>query len=42
MHDLPEPIRFVIAGAVNTGFAYILFTLGLFLLSDPLQAMGSP
>ena len=40
--ELPEPIRFLLAGALNTIVGYALFVFGLFLFSGPLQALGSP
>jgi len=38
--ELPEPVRFLLAGGVNTLFGYLMFTLGFFALSLPLQAVG--
>jgi len=38
--DLPEPIRFLLAGGVNSLFGYLMFALGLYVLSTPLQSVG--
>ncbi|MCL2024713.1 MAG: hypothetical protein FWG78_02915 [Coriobacteriia bacterium] len=40
LFGLPEPLRFLLAGAVNTAFGYLLFAFGLFLLTTPLEALA--
>ena len=39
LYNLPEPIRFLLAGGVNTVFGYLLFAVGLFLFTAPLEAL---
>ncbi|MCL2491380.1 MAG: hypothetical protein FWE87_01330 [Coriobacteriia bacterium] len=36
--DLPEPLRFLLAGGINTLWGYLLFALGLFALTVPLSS----
>jgi putative flippase GtrA len=37
--ELPRPVRFLLAGMVNTAVAYALFVLGIYLFSSPLQSL---
>ena len=37
--DLPEPIRFLLAGGLNTLVGYLLFALGLVALTLPLRSV---
>lgn len=37
LRNLPEPIRYLLAGIANTIFGYSLFAVGLFLLTGPLR-----
>lgn len=41
LKNLPEPVRYLIAGVVNTIFGYSMFALGLFLFTTPLQSCVS-
>ena len=40
LFNLAQPLRFLIAGILNTVFAYILFAAGLFALTIPLLSVG--
>jgi putative flippase GtrA len=41
LFTLPEPIRFLLAGIMNTFVGYLLFAVGLLFLTAPLQSLGS-
>ncbi|MCL2818698.1 MAG: GtrA family protein [Actinomycetia bacterium] len=38
--DLPEPLRFLLAGGLNTAVGYLIFATGLFLLTVPMRSLG--